>query len=161
MVSCETFSTWRVRPVDPRSRASNGTDLRAGFHRQGMRWLLVAIEQSRTAGYGAANEDTIETPSTNERRTDGLHRSGSRALLICSSTRRPRGLPIGLEQDARPGQLARRPLPLATAISTGPFLDRQPHHEFLVHDRLPSQNPGETPGLDKSPRTYHTRLTGH
>ena len=42
------------------------------------------------------------------------------------------------------------------------FLDRQAHDEFLVHDRTPSQDPGETAKIGQKPEELiNTRLTRH
>jgi hypothetical protein len=127
--------------------------------------LLVAIEQPRTARYGTANEDAIETPF-DERATDPMDCNRSEVqsgadLLV--RPRRAKGTAIRFEQDARPGQLARRRLAFGDErFQLAAFLDRQTHDEFLVHDRTPSQNPGETARIgQKSEELINTRLTGH
>jgi hypothetical protein len=127
--------------------------------------LLVAIEQPRTARYGTANEDAIETPF-DERATDPMDGNRSEVqsgadLLV--RPRRAKGTAIRFEQDARPGQLASRRLAFSEErFQLAAFLDRQTHNEFLVHDRTPSQNPGETARIgQKSEELINTRLTGH
>lgn len=146
------------RPTAPTCwRASTGQGNEVG--------LLVAIEQSRTARYGAANEDTIETPF-DERATDPMDCNRSEIQSVADllvGPRRAKGTAIGLEQDARPGQLARRRLAFGDErFQQAAFLDRQPHDEFLVHDRTPSQDPDETARIgQKSEKLINTRLTGH
>jgi hypothetical protein len=82
-------------------------------------------------------------------------------LLVGPS--RAQGTAIRFEQDTRPGQLARRRRTFGDErFQLAAFLDRQTHDEFLVHDRTPSQDPGETARIgQKSEELINTRLTGH
>jgi hypothetical protein len=82
-------------------------------------------------------------------------------LLI--GPRRAQGTAIGLQQDARPRQLTRRRLAFGDErFQLAAFLDRQTHDELFVHDRTPSQDPGETARIgQKSEQLINTRLTTH
>jgi hypothetical protein len=145
-------------PAAPtRRRASAGQGDEVG--------LLVAIEPSRTARYATANEDAIETP-IDERATDPMDGNRSEVQSVADllvGPRRAKGTAIGLEQDACPGQLACRRLAFGDErFQPAAFLDSQTHDEFLVHDRTPSQDPGETARIgQKSEELINTRLTGH
>src|SRR5262249_19020808 len=56
---------------------------------------------------------------------------------------RPRVAAIGLQEDARPGQLTRRRLPLDDeGLQLVTFVTREAHDKSLVHDRTPSQHLG-------------------
>ena len=127
--------------------------------------LLVAVEHSWTARYGSANEGTIKT-SFDERAADPMDRDRSEVESVADllvGPRRAQVAAIGFEQDARPGQLACRRLAFDDErFQLAAFLDRQTHDEFFVHDRTPSQDPGETTRIgQKSEELINTRLTRH
>ena len=146
------------RPAAPtRRRASTRQGDQVG--------LLLAVEHPWTARYGSTNEGTIKT-TFDERPADPMDSDRSEVqsvtdLLVGPS--RAKGIAISFEQNSRPGQLARRRLAFGDErFQPAAFLDSQTHDEFLVHDRTPSQDPGETTRIgQKSEELINTRLTGH
>src|SRR3984957_4870742 len=93
------------RPAAPPCRrAPAGQGDEVGF--------LLAIEHSRPARYGMTNEGTIEPTfdegAANPMDGDRPEVQGIADLLV--GPRRAKVAAIGLQEDARPGQLACRPL---------------------------------------------------
>src|SRR4051794_12177288 len=91
------------RPAAPtrwRASASQGDEV----------GLVLAVEHSPTARDGTANKGTIKTPfdegAADPVDSDRSEVEGVADLLV--GPRRAKGTAIGLEQDACPGQLARR-----------------------------------------------------
>src|SRR3954470_22613258 len=93
------------RPAaSPRWRASTGQGDEVG--------LLVAIEHSHPARDGTANEGAIKTPF-DEGAADPVDSDRSEVQSVADllvGPRRAEAAAIGLQQDTRPGQLARRRL---------------------------------------------------
>ena len=127
--------------------------------------LLLAVEHSRTARDGTANEGPIKTPF-DEGAADPVNGDCTEVQSVADllvGPGRAKGTAISFEQDARPGQLARRRLAFGDErFQPASFLDRQTHDELLVHDRTPSQNPDETARIgQESEELINTRLTRH
>jgi hypothetical protein len=108
--------------------------------------LLLAVEHSRTARQGPTNESPLQA-AFDERAADPVDSDRSEVQSVADLLVRPcrtKAAAIGLQEDARPGQLARRRLAFGDErFQQAAFLDRQPHDEPFVHDRTPSHDPGQ------------------
>jgi hypothetical protein len=128
--------------------------------------LLLPVEHSRTAWQGTTNEDTLKA-ALDKRAADPVDRERSEVQSLADllvGPCRTKVAAIGLQQDARPGQLARRRLAFGDErFQLVAFVNRQSHDESFVHDRTPSQVSGKKlPGIgQKSEELINTRLTKH
>ena len=124
--------------------------------------LLLAIEHPGTARDGPADEGPLEAAfdevAADPVDSDRSDIQGQTDLFIGPS--RPRVAAIGLQEDAGPGQLARRRLALGDeGLQLLALLGREPDDVSRVHDRTPSQDTGQI-GRDwtKARATYQYRV---
>ena len=131
-----------------------------------MRWASCSPSSIRgRRGTGRRTRAPSRPPSTNERRTRWtVIAPRSRASLICSSDHAgPRSLQSAFSRMRARVNLRAAALPLATNESNWPrsSTDKRTTN-LLVHDRTPSQDPGETARIgQKSEELINTRLTRH
>jgi hypothetical protein len=127
-------------------RPAAPTRWRASARQSDQVGLLLAIEHSWPARQGTTNEGAIKA-TFDKRAADTVDSDHSKVESVADllvGPCRAKAVAVSLQQDARSCQLACRRLAFGDErFQLGAFLDRQPHDELLVHDRTPSQVPGQ------------------
>src|SRR5262245_9007984 len=127
--------------------------------------LLLAIEHPGPARDGPADQGPLEAAFDEVAAdpVDGDRPDIQREADLLIGPSRPRVAAIGLQEDAGPGQLARRRLAFGDeGLQVLALLGGQADDESLVHDRTPSQDPGRSARIGRqSGQLINSWLTGH